>query len=36
MDGKLGSFVRSSVEKVGLYAMDNMWDNGFRQFPHHN
>lgn len=31
MDGKLGSFVRKSVEKVGLYAMDNMWDNGFRQ-----
>jgi len=31
MDGKLGNFVRKSVEKVGLYAMDNMWDNGFRQ-----
>lgn len=31
MDGSLGTFVRKSVEKVGLYAMDNMWDNGFRQ-----
>lgn len=36
MDGKLGSFVRSSVEKVGLYAMDNMWDNGFRQITTNN
>ena len=31
MDGKLGAYVRAAVEKVGLYAMDNMWDNGFRQ-----
>ncbi len=36
MDGKLGSFVRKSVEGVGLYAMDNMWDNGFRQVTNNN
>lgn len=36
MDGPLGSFVRASIEKVGLYAMDNMWDNGFRQITNNN
>jgi tripartite ATP-independent transporter DctP family solute receptor len=31
MDGKLGGFVRSEIDKRGLTAMDRMWDNGFRQ-----
>ncbi len=31
MDGKLGAFVRAEIGKRGLLAMDNMWDNGFRQ-----
>ncbi len=31
MDGDLGSYVRAQVGKVGLVAMDRIWDNGFRQ-----
>jgi TRAP-type transport system periplasmic protein len=31
MDGKLGAFVRSEIDKRGLIAMDKIWDNGFRQ-----
>ena len=31
MDGKLGAFVRSEIDKRGLIAMEKMWDNGFRQ-----
>jgi tripartite ATP-independent transporter DctP family solute receptor len=31
MDGDLGAFVRSEIEKVGLLPMKNIWDNGFRQ-----
>jgi TRAP-type transport system periplasmic protein len=31
MDGPLGAYVRGAVEKAGLYAFDNMWDNGYRQ-----
>jgi len=31
MDGKLGAHVRAAIAKVGLVAMDKMWDNGFRQ-----
>ena len=31
MDGKLGAFVRSEIDKRGLVAMERMWDNGFRQ-----
>ena len=31
MDGKLGAHVRSLIEKVGLYPLDRVWDNGFRQ-----
>jgi TRAP-type transport system periplasmic protein len=31
MDGELGAFVRSEIEKVGLLPMRKMWDNGFRQ-----
>ncbi len=31
MDGKLGAHVRAEIDKRGLIAMDNMWDNGFRQ-----
>src|SRR5208282_922477 len=31
MDGKLGAYVRSEIDRRGLLAMDRMWDNGFRQ-----
>lgn len=31
MDGKLGQYVRSQIEKVGLLTMSRPWDNGFRQ-----
>jgi tripartite ATP-independent transporter DctP family solute receptor len=31
MDGELGTFVRGQIAKAGLVAMDNIWDNGFRQ-----
>src|SRR5579883_2607525 len=31
MDGALGAYVRSQVEKAGLVAMEKIWDNGFRQ-----
>lgn len=31
MDGKLGAHVRGLIEKVGLYPLDRVWDNGFRQ-----
>jgi tripartite ATP-independent transporter DctP family solute receptor len=31
MDGELGAFVRGQIAKAGLVAMDNIWDNGFRQ-----
>ncbi|HEY0184647.1 MAG TPA: TRAP transporter substrate-binding protein [Rhodopila sp.] len=31
MDGKLGAYVRSEIDKRGLVAMDKIWDNGFRQ-----
>lgn len=31
MDGDLGSYVRKQIAKANLYAMDAIWDNGFRQ-----
>jgi TRAP-type transport system periplasmic protein len=31
MDGALGEYVRSAIEKSGLFALDKMWDNGYRQ-----
>src|ERR1700709_723730 len=31
MDGELGAFVRGEIAKANLVAMDNIWDNGFRQ-----
>jgi tripartite ATP-independent transporter DctP family solute receptor len=31
MDGALGAYVRAQVAKSGLYAFDNIFDNGFRQ-----
>ena len=31
MDGDLGAFVRGEIAKANLVAMDNIWDNGFRQ-----
>jgi tripartite ATP-independent transporter DctP family solute receptor len=31
MDGELGAHLRKNINKVGLQAMDNIWDNGFRQ-----
>jgi tripartite ATP-independent transporter DctP family solute receptor len=31
MDGELGAYVRSHIEKADLVAMEKIWDNGFRQ-----
>jgi tripartite ATP-independent transporter DctP family solute receptor len=31
LDGKLGIYVRDQIKKSGLFVMDKMWDNGFRQ-----
>ncbi len=31
MDGALGAYVRSEIAKRGLFAMERIWDNGFRQ-----
>jgi len=31
MDGELGAYIRGQISKAGLVAMDNIWDNGFRQ-----
>jgi len=31
MDGALGAYVRGTIAKAGLYALDAMWDNGYRQ-----
>jgi tripartite ATP-independent transporter DctP family solute receptor len=31
LDGKLGSHLRGQIDKIGLVAMDKIWDNGFRQ-----
>ena len=30
MDGPLGAYVRTQIEKVGLLTMSKPWDNGFR------
>jgi tripartite ATP-independent transporter DctP family solute receptor len=31
MDGDLGAYVRAQIAKTSLLAMENIWDNGFRQ-----
>ncbi|MBV8652524.1 MAG: TRAP transporter substrate-binding protein [Alphaproteobacteria bacterium] len=31
MDGELGAYVREAIAKVGLYALEKVWDNGFRE-----
>ena len=31
LDGKFGAHLRSQIDKVGLVALDKIWDNGFRQ-----
>lgn len=31
LDGDLGAYVRGQIDKVGLVAMERIWDNGFRQ-----
>jgi tripartite ATP-independent transporter DctP family solute receptor len=31
MDGALGTFIRATVEKSGLYPFAKIWDNGYRQ-----
>lgn len=36
MDGKLGAWLRGQIGKVGLVAMDKVWDNGFRQITTSN
>ena len=36
LDGKLGEHVRGAFEKVGLHALDRIWDIGFRQITTSN
>src|SRR5262252_9012796 len=31
MDGDLGGYIRAQIAKANLIAMENIWDNGFRQ-----
>jgi tripartite ATP-independent transporter DctP family solute receptor len=31
MDGDLGGYIRAQIAKANLIAMDQIWDNGFRQ-----
>ena len=31
VDGKLGNSIRAAFAKVGLYTLEKMWNNGFRQ-----
>jgi tripartite ATP-independent transporter DctP family solute receptor len=31
LDGALGDYVRGEIGKVGLYAFDKIWDEGFRE-----
>ncbi len=31
MDGDLGKFIRDEIAKSNLYALEKIWDNGFRQ-----
>lgn len=31
MDGDLGAFVRTQIQKAGLYPFAKIWENGFRQ-----
>src|SRR5215468_7326642 len=31
VDGDLGTYLRRQIEKLGLYAHEKLWDNGFRQ-----
>jgi tripartite ATP-independent transporter DctP family solute receptor len=31
MDGALGAYIRAQIDKAGLHAMEQAWDNGFRQ-----
>jgi tripartite ATP-independent transporter DctP family solute receptor len=31
LDGELGAWVRREIHKSGLFALDAIWDNGFRQ-----
>jgi TRAP-type transport system periplasmic protein len=36
VDGDLGTFLRGQIEKLGLYAHEKLWDNGFRQITSSN
>jgi TRAP-type C4-dicarboxylate transport system substrate-binding protein len=31
MDGDLGGYVRAQIGNANLFAMEKIWDNGFRQ-----
>jgi TRAP-type transport system periplasmic protein len=31
MDGDLGAYIRAQIAKANLFALDRIWDNGFRQ-----
>lgn len=36
MDGALGAYIRQQIADHGLYVMDKIWDNGFRQITTSN
>jgi tripartite ATP-independent transporter DctP family solute receptor len=36
MDGELGAHIRQGFDKVGLYAFDKIWNNGFREITTSN
>jgi len=36
VDGDLGTYLRGQIEKLGLYAHEKLWDNGFRQITSSN
>ena len=36
VDGDLGAYVRGVIGKIGLHALDKVWDNGFRQITTSN
>lgn len=31
MDGELGTYIKSQIEKAGIFAVGRSWNNGFRQ-----
>lgn len=36
LDGELGAYIRSQIDKTSLMAFDKIWDNGYRQITTSN